>query len=69
MKWMGQVRSMEFVIYCPSYTTLWCEVKLYNNQQIYMFQPLGVIFRLIKYGIIQGTSVVATYRIPWFTVR
>ena len=34
-----------------------------------MFQPLAVIFRLIKYGIIQGTSVVATYGIPWFTVH
>ena len=28
-----------------------------------MFRPHGVIFRLIKYGIIQGTSVVATYGI------
>ena len=27
-----------------------------------MFQPFGVIFRLIKYGIIQGTSVVTTYK-------
>jgi len=26
-----------------------------------MFQPHGVIFRLIKYGIIQGTSVVTCY--------
>jgi len=34
-----------------------------------MFRPHGVIFRLIKYGIIQGTSVVATYGILWFTVR
>jgi len=34
-----------------------------------MFQPPGVIFRLIKYGIIQGTSVVATYAIPWFTLN
>ena len=25
-----------------------------------MFQPHGVIFRLIKYGIIQGTCVVIT---------
>jgi len=32
-----------------------------------MFQPPGVIFRLIKYGIIQGTSIVATYGVPWFT--
>jgi len=42
---------------------MWCKVKLYNNSQRYMFQPLGAIFRLIKYGIVQGTSVVATYGI------
>ena len=29
-----------------------------------MFQPLGAVFGLIKYGIVQGTSVVATYGIP-----
>jgi len=28
-----------------------------------MFRPHGVIFRLIKYGIVQGTSVVTTYGI------
>jgi len=56
-------------IYCPSYTTLWCKVKLYNNMQSYMFRPHGVIFSLIKYGIMQGTSIVITYGIPWFTIR
>jgi len=29
-----------------------------------MFRPHGVIFRIIKYGIIQRTSVVTTYGIP-----
>jgi len=28
-----------------------------------MFRPHGVIFRLIKYGIVHGTSVVTTYGI------
>jgi len=28
-----------------------------------MLRPHGVIFRLIKYGIVQGTSVVTTYGI------
>ena len=31
-----------------------------------MFQPLGVIFNIIKYGIVQGTSEVVTYGIPWY---
>ena len=33
-----------------------------------MLQHLGVIFRVIKYGIIQGTSVVATYGITTITL-
>ena len=36
---------------------------------IIIIQPLLVIFRFIKYGIVQVTSVVATYGIQWFTVR
>jgi len=35
-----------------------------NWQQSYMFQPHGTIFRLIKYGAVQGTSVITTYGIP-----
>jgi len=47
-----------------------CGVKLsYATIESYMFQPLWVVSRLIKYGIVQGMSVVATYEIPWFTVR
>jgi len=45
-----------FVIYFPSYTTQWC--KDWVIQQLTkLHEPLGAIFRLIKYGIVQGTSM------------